>query len=145
MQLKYGKNQNKYLRTDRLSEQIKLQNKGEIQIEENGIRSVNPSPYLPKANDTSTLAGFLTRPDPNAFPVLPSGKEYWNRYALTGAGTHSSGNCRRLSRHSLLIPTGIKNRFRNQCAAKVIYFFSKNTLLRKGIFRSVANRSLLFL
>lgn len=52
MQLKYGKNQNKYLRTDRLSEQIKLQNKGEIQIEGNGIRSVNPSPYLPKANDT---------------------------------------------------------------------------------------------
>lgn len=41
-----------------------------------------------------------------------------------GAGTHSSGNCRRFSRHSLLIPSD-KIRIRNQCSAKVIYFFSK--------------------
>ena len=75
---------------------------------------VDPCPFSAGCEiNLSCKAGLLTYSGYDAFPVFTSGlKIVVISCVRCRTGTYSSGNCCRLSRHSLLIGGGLKNLFR---------------------------------
>ena len=81
------------------------------------------SAFLPRHKPKQgRMAGLLSRSRPGAFPISISGKECRDERCPVQAGTHSSGNCRRLSRRSLFIgPSSHGGGLRTIARTKVMF------------------------
>ena len=92
-----------------LSEEVRSNRKKRAEANKdarkNRRRRLQALPFSAGANTLSRKAGLLTCPPRRRLPGPggPVAQECRNEKALAG-GTHSSGNCCRFTRHSLLIP-----------------------------------------
>ena len=128
----HGKVQRQIIITQNLLHTVRRQVTGKAN-ERNTLNPVHP-PFFPKAGDQMQKAGLLTRSGSDAFPACGG---QWQRVSkpycpLSGAGTHSSGNCSRISRHSLLIL--IRNRGTEPNATANVRYFNLECRLQAVIY-----------
>ncbi len=103
---------------------------------------VHPGPFSAGCEtNRSCKAGLLTRSGFDAFPVI----RQWLKIvdpscARFRTGTYSSGNCCRLSRHSLLIGRRLWALLSNLCAAKIVKFGIRSGKCREFKMRKPRNR-----